>query len=347
MATATTPSSKVWHRLSAACRFSLIRLAVLFALLAAAPAQAQERRVDDILAAVVGVRADVPASARTADTLGTARAGSGVIIDDQGLVLTIGYLIMEAGITDVIDAGGRTIPADIVAYDYESGFGLLRTLQPLTASPLELGDSAALKPADQVLVVSRAAGQVAATPALVAGRREFAGYWEYLLEDAIFTAPIHESFGGAALIDRQGRLLGIGSLMVGDAAGEGVGLPGNMFVPIDTLKPILAELLAEGRRQQPSHPWLGLSAEERPDGIHVASVSRDGPAQRSGLRRGDLIIAVAGRPVADLADFYRRLWALGPAGVDVPLSVRRSSGSLEINVQSVDRYDWLRLNPTY
>jgi S1-C subfamily serine protease len=348
MATAATPYRKAWHRLSAIGALRHLGLAALFAMLAAAPAHGQQKRVDEILAAVVGIHADVPVSARTADTLGTARTGSGVVIDDQGLVLTIGYLIMEAGITDVVDAGGRTIPADIVAYDYESGFGLLRTLQPLTVGPLEFGESASLKPADQVLVVSRASGEVAATPALVAGRREFAGYWEYLLADAIFTAPVHESFGGAALIDRQGRLLGIGSLMVGDAAGEGTGLPGNMFVPIDALKPILDELLAEGRRRQPSHPWLGLSAQERSDGIHVASVARDGPAQRAGLREGDLIVGIAGQPAAGLADFYRRVWALGPAGVDVPLSVQHRSGSLEeVRVQSADRYDWLRLNPTY
>jgi S1-C subfamily serine protease len=316
-------------------------------LLAAAPAQAQQQSVEDVLAAVVGVRADVPMSARTADTLGTTRAGSGVVIDNDGLVLTIGYLIMESGVTDVIDARGRTVPADIVAYDYESGFGLLRALQPLGVRPLEFGESAALRSSEQVLVISRSDGDIEATPALVAARREFAGYWEYLLADAVFTSPPHGNFGGAALIDRQGRLLGIGSLIVGDAVGDGGGIPGNMFVPIDALKPILADLLANGRSSQPPHPWLGLYAEERPGGIHVQRVARDGPAERSGLRHGDLITDVAGGPVAGLADFYRRLWALGPPGVDVQLSVRRGGGALEVTVRSADRYDWLRLNPTY
>jgi S1-C subfamily serine protease len=246
-----------------------------------------------------------------------------------------------------MDADGKTIPADVVAYDYESGFGLLRTLQPLTVRPMELGDSAALAPSQQVLVVSRADGNVEATPAVVAGRREFAGYWEYLLADAIFTAPVHRSFGGAALIDREGRLVGIGSLFVGDAAGEGTASPGNMFVPIDALKPVLAELVAEGRRRQPAHPWLGLFAQATPGGIAIANVAREGPAERSGLKEGDLITEVAGQPVADLGDFYRRMWALGPPGVDVPLSVRRGGGALDITVRSADRYDWLRLNPTY
>jgi S1-C subfamily serine protease len=212
---------------------------------------------------------------------------------------------------------------------------------------MELGDSAALTPAQQVLVVSRAEGNVEATPALVAGRREFAGYWEYLLADAIFTAPVHRSFAGAALIDREGRLAGIGSLFVGDAAGAGTASPGNMFVPIDALKPILAELVAEGRRKVPAHPWLGLFAEPKPGGIRVASVAQEGPAERSGLKPGDLITAVAGQPVSDLGDFYRRLWSLGPPGVDVPLSVKRSGDPFDITVQSADRYDWLRLNPTY
>lgn len=339
---------RAWSNSSAAGRWHRRGLFMLLALVAAsAPTQAQQDRIDDILSAIVGVHADVPATARTADTLGTSRAGSGVVIDGNGLVLTIGYLILESGITDIVDAGGKTIPADIVAYDYESGFGLLRALQPLGVRPMELGDSTALAPAQQVLVVSRAEGNVEATPALVAGRRDFAGYWEYLLADAIFTAPVHRSFGGAALIDRQGRLVGIGSLLVGDAAGAGTPSPGNMFVPIDALKPILAELVAEGRRKLPARPWLGLYAEAKPGGIAVGSVAQDGPAERSGIREGDVITAVAGQPVSDLGDFYRRLWALGPPGIDVPLSLERSGNPLDITVRSADRYDWLRLDPTY
>jgi S1-C subfamily serine protease len=331
-----------------ACRWRRVGSAILLALLvASAPAQAQQDRIDDILAAIVGVNADVPVTARTAGTLGTSRAGSGVVIGGDGLVLTIGYVILESGITDIVDADGKTIPADIVAYDYESGFGLLRALHPLAARAMELGDSAALTQLQQVLVVSRADGNLEATPALVAGRREFAGYWEYLLADAIFTAPVHRNFAGAALIDREGRLVGIGSLFVGDAAGPDTPMPGNMFVPIDALKPILAELIAEGRRKQAAHPWLGLFAEATPGGIRIASVAQEGPAERSGIRQGDLITAVAGERVSDLGDFYRRFWALGPPGVDVPLSVRRGGGALDITVQSADRYDWLRLNPTY
>jgi S1-C subfamily serine protease len=321
--------------------------ALLVLLVAMARAQGQEHRAAEVLAAVVSVHAIVPPTARTADTLGTLRRGSGVVIDDQGLVLTIGYLILEAGVPSLVDDGGRTIPAAILAYDYESGFGLLRALQPLAARPLEFGESAALQPREPLLAVSRSGDNVDATPVAVEARREFAGYWEYLLADAIFTAPVHVDFGGAALIDRQGRLVGIGSLLVGDTRGPGRGPPGNMFVPFDAFKPILAELLAEGRRKQPARPWIGLFAEETPDGIRIANVARDGPADRAGLERNDLIVGIAGQPLAGLGDFYRRLWGLGAAGIDVPLSIRRGGGALEFTLRSADRYDWLRLDPTY
>ena len=320
--------------------------ATLLASLEPTPARGQERTVDDVLAAVVGVRAEVPATARTAETLGTRREGSGVLIDASGLVLTVGYLILEAGITEIVEAGGRVLPAEIVAYDHETGFGLLRALQPLDAAPMAVGDSTGLGAADPVLAVSRADG-VAAQSAVVASRREFAGYWEYLLPDAIFTTPPLAAFAGAALIGRDGRLLGIGSLFVGDAADEGRHLPGNMFVPIDALQPILADLLEHGHRTTAPRPWLGLSSDERGGVIHVLRVATGGPAARAGIEPGDVIVGVAGAPVAGLADFYRRVWALGQAGVEVPLTVGRPSGRREIAVRSIDRYGWLRLDPTY
>jgi S1-C subfamily serine protease len=326
-----------------------IRCTTAFAMLLLAlphAVRAQDVRTADIVDAVVGIRADVPITARTASTLGTTREGSGVVIDSDGLVLTIGYLIVEAGVVEVIDAAGRTIPADIVAYDAESGFGLVRALQGLSGQPLTLGTAAGLRQFDRALVASRAGG-LAVQPAMIAARREFAGYWEYLLDDAIFTVPAHAEFGGAALIDREGRLVGVGSLFVGDAVGDGTGIPGNMFVPVDLLQPILADLLASGRPATPPHPWLGLFAAADTGGIRIARVAEGGPAAKAGLRSGDLITAVAGAPIGDLADFYRRLWGLGPAGVDVPLTLRREAGENEIVVRSRDRYEWLRLNPTY
>jgi S1-C subfamily serine protease len=313
---------------------------------AVAPALAQTPKADEVLGAVVGVHAEVPAMARTADSLGTSRNGSGVVIGADGLVLTIGYLILEAGAVDIIDASGKTKPAALVAYDNESGFGLLRSLQPLDAQPIGLGDSAALKPLDRVLIASRTDG-LAVEQGMIAGRRELAGYWEYLLPDAVFAVPAHAEFGGAALIDRNGRLVGVGSLLVGDAAGDGTAVPGNMYVPIDALKPILQDLVAHGRRTGPQHPWLGVYAEADRGGVRVLQIAEGGPAEKAGLQRGDLITGVAGTSVNDLADFYRQVWALGPAGVAVPLDIEGGAGSRQITVRSLDRYQWLRLDPTF
>jgi S1-C subfamily serine protease len=298
------------------------------------------------LESVVGVEARVPSDARTASSLGTRREGSGVVIDDKGLVLTIGYLILEAESTEIVLPGDRRIPAEMVAYDYESGFGLLRALGRLDLDPVELGDSSALAADSQTLVASFGYAQDL-TPALVTSRRDFAGYWEYLLPDAIFTAPPHQGFGGAALLGPDGRLLGIGSLFVGDAAAENQPLPGNMFVPIDALKPIMADLLSHGRRSGPGHPWLGVVTQELRGRLFVDRISPQGPAAAGGLAVGDIIVSVGDAPVADMADFYRKIWALGEPGVRVPLTVLKADGLSQVEVKSGDRYDYLKLKPSY
>jgi S1-C subfamily serine protease len=298
------------------------------------------------LDAVVGVRATIPDNARTAGTLGTQRAGSGVVIGADGLVLTIGYLIMEAISTEVVLPGERVVPAEIVAYDFATGFGLLRTLQPLAIEPMALGDSGNLMERSEVLVATSDTSRPV-IGALVVSRREFAGYWEYLLPDAIFTSPPHGAFGGAALIGRDGQLLGIGSLIVGDAGESGAPLPGNMFVPIDALKPILDDLLATGRSKVAPKPWLGLSSEAVRGRVFITRVSPDGPAAKAGLTADDVIVAVRGEPVRDVADFYHKVWALGRAGIEVPLTVLTPKGMAEVTVRSGDRYDYLKLKPSY
>lgn len=300
------------------------------------------------LEAVVGVRASVPQDARTARTLGTDRAGTGIVIDDQGLVLTIGYLIMEAISAELILPGNRKVPADVVAYDYETGFGLLRALAPLGISPMPLGESAKLTLDAQVLVAgSSGGGQPQVTGAVVVSRREFAGYWEYLLPDAIFTAPPHFEFGGAALIGRDGNLLGVGSLIVGDAGGPDRQVPGNMFVPIDALKPILADMVSTGRSKLPARPWLGISSEEARGRLFVTRVTPGGPAAKAGVAANDIIVAVDGKPVLGQADFYKKVWALGNAGTEVPLTLLSGKGLNEIKVISASRYDHLKLKPSY
>jgi S1-C subfamily serine protease len=296
------------------------------------------------LNAVVGVRAMVPASARSAQTLGSEREGGGVVIGPDGLVLTIGYLIMEAAQTEIVEQNGRVVPADIVAYDYDSGFGLLRPLARLASPPIELGDSTELSESTRVLV----AGPDGPSPARVVSRREFAGYWEYLLPDAIFTSPPYRSFGGAALIGADGKLLGIGSLIVADAGGPGQQLPGNMFVPISALAPIIDDLLRDGRAAKPARPWLGLYTQELRGHVFINRVAPGGPADTAGVTANAIVTAVGGKSVSNLSEFYRAIWALGDAGVEVPLTLLSSGQtSREVVVTSGDRYDYLQLNPTY
>jgi S1-C subfamily serine protease len=319
---------------------------IFAALLLAAPGVDAADFEASQLAAVVKIEVKVPGEARSAEILGTERTGSGVVIDGDGLILTIGYLIMEASEATIELADGATVAAQPVAYDHESGFGLLRALRPLGIKPLELGDSRRLHERDTVLVAS-AGGKEAAAPAYVVSRREFAGPWEYLLENAVFTAPAYPNFGGAALITAEGKLVGIGSLIVPDSIRPGVALPGNMFVPTEKLTPILADLLANGRNSGTPHPWLGLRSDEHFGRLFVAGVNPGAPAAKAGLKRGDLIVGVAGKPIDGMADFYRKMWSLGPAGVAVPLQVLDGLKVREVTVKSIDRADWYKAGATY
>jgi S1-C subfamily serine protease len=320
-------------------------IAVPLLLLAIAP-PAQAQSVEELLAAVVKVKTFVPSDSRTAETLGREREGSGIVIDNAGLILTIGYLMVEAQGAEITGADGRAIPAQVVGYDYESGFGLLRADPPPRVKPLPLGRSADLKERDPVLIASQG-GPDMAGPAFVVARRVFAGSWEYMLDDAIFTAPPHPAWSGAALIDRDGKLVGVGSLIVGDTTGTSTHLPGNMFVPIDRLKPILADLIADGQVSGPAKPWLGLNTEELRGRLFVTRVSPDSPAAKAGIQPGDVVVSVGGETPRDLPDFYRKVWALGPAGIDVPLGVLQGTAMRDMTLQSVDRRQHLRLGRTY
>ncbi len=325
--------------------------AVLLAALAtgtAPPARADQPSVDELVAAIVRVKAYVPGDARSAKTLGPEREGAGVLIDANGLIVTIGYLILEADRVELTLQGGRKMGAEIVGYDYESGFGLLRAQAKIPAKPIKLGDSSELKVKDPVLAINRA-GADGVRPAMVVSRREFAGYWEYLLTSAIFTAPPIMDWAGAALIGADGRLVGIGSLIVNDpldAGSASIG-PGNMFVPIDELKPIMADLLTQGRPASEPRPWIGVNSEEVRGRLFVTRVQPDTPAAKAGLKEGDIILGVAGKPVRSLAEFYRALWASGPAGVEVTLNVLQGVSAGEVVVKSGDRYRWLKLNRSY
>jgi len=295
------------------------------------------------LEAVVRVHAEIPTDARTAAYLGTERDGAGVVIDDAGLVVTIGYLITEAMGAEVTTGSGRVSRADVVGFDIASGLGLLRAAEPLAVKPIPIGTATALTEKTPV-VVAASGGPEAVLPAVVLSRRDFVGYWEYLLDDAIFTAPPHPAWSGAALLGPDGKLAGIGSLVVSDAKAD---LPGNMFVPIDRLQPVMGDLLALGRPSAPSRPWLGVNLRELDGKLVVGRVALDGPSDKAGVRHGDRVTAIDGAPVHELADFYRTLWRHGDAGVTVRLGVARQGEEREIEVNTIDRYRYLKLDTTY
>jgi len=293
--------------------------------------------VVDALPAVVGVHALIPENRRSAQTLGSEREGHGIVIDDEGLVVTIGYLITEATTVTVTDGEGREFDARVVGYDYESGFGLVRTVVPPPVRPMVFGDSDSLLLRSEAYVVG-VGGEKATLKVKVAGRREFAGYWEYLLDNAIFTVPAYPLWGGSALVGMDGTLLGVGSLLVQEALGPGsAAFPGNMYVPINRIKPIFGELVQKGRLSTPPRPWLGLLTLEHMGQLVVAGISDGGPADRAGLKRGDILQALNGEVLDDIADFYRKLWTTGPAGTAVTLRMERDNDAFEVTVRSGDR----------
>jgi len=321
-------------------------LIVLPLLFGAAGAAAEEApTVESVFAAVVGVTAEVASDARTANSLGAVRDGNGVVISSDGLVLTIGYLILEAKWVVVTTWEGREVSAHIVAYDHATGFGLVRAEEPLGIAPMPLGDSDLAAAGFQALAAGSNGPRFAQTTQVVS-RRTFTGYWEYLLEDAIFTMPPYAVYGGAALIDPRGRLIGIGSLLVNDAMGPGEEGLGNMFVPINHLKPILDELVARGRAGQPK-PWLGLHTMEAPDNsLYINRVAEDGPAYKAGIAPGSILLGLEGQPIEGQEDFYRRVWAAAAPGGSVRVILLDPTGRThEVEIVTADRYDWLDMTP--
>ena len=307
-------------------------------------ADAATRQLTEAAGAVVSLRVKALRNARSAATLGTERTGSGVVIAPSGLVLTIGYLVLEADQVEVTDAKGRTVPATVAAYDHATGFGLVRPFAPLAPKPIRLGASRSVESGDRVLVATTGEGGLSV--ATVVARRPFAGYWEYLIEGALFTAPPRLDHSGAALINKDGELVGIGSLLVMDALKPGERFPGNMFVPVELLEPILAEMIATGRQKAGRRPWLGVNAMEDDGRLRVLRVTEESPADEAGLRPGDVILGLGAVPVKDLGAFYRALWDAGSPGVEVTLRVLQEGEVRQIRVKSMDRLDFLRRKPT-
>lgn len=296
--------------------------------------------LDRALQSVVGLQANIPEDAFTASTLGTERSGSGVLIRDSGLVLTIGYLITEAESVWLTTAGGHATPGYALAYDQETGFGLVQALGRLGIPAIELGKSSDVKADDPVILAAGARHQ--SVRANVIGRQEFAGYWEYLLDDAIFIGPAHPFWGGSALIGREGTLLGIGSLHVQQVTERGTPRDINMVVPIDLLKPVLDDLMTYGKPNRPARPWLGMYSAENDGKIVVAGLSERGPAATAGMRVGDVVWAVRDESVDNLGEFYRKVWESGDAGAEIPIEVVRDGRTVWVRVKSADRASFLK-----
>jgi len=292
------------------------------------------------LDAAVMLRTEIPEDAFTAPILGTERAGNGVVIRDDGLILTIGYLITEAESIWITTNRGVVVQGHALAYDQGSGFGLVMPLGRLGIRPFALGSAASVNANSPVLVIGHG-GRAHSLKARIVSKREFAGYWEYVLDEALFTAPAHPQWGGAALVGEDGKLLGIGSLLVQEAVGDRT-VDGNMFVPIDLLAPILDDMLASGRAARPPRAWLGLYIAEMEGRLVVGGLAPGGPAERAGLKLGDLIVQVGGEQVAGLAALFRKIWSCGPAGAEIPLAFSRRGATSTVRIRSADRNDFLK-----
>lgn len=292
------------------------------------------------LNAVVQLRSEIPEDAFTASILGTERLGNGVVIGKDGLVLTIGYLVTEAQSIWLTTISGAVVAGYPLAYDQATGFGLVQALGRLDAPTLSRGSINSSKPGDDVVVIGHG-GREHALLAKVVAKREFAGYWEYVLDEALFTAPAHPQWAGAAVVGMDGKLVGVGSLLVQELI-DGQQIQGNMSVPIDLLAPILDEMLRTGRSGRPPRPWLGMYTTEVNGQLVVAGLADDGPADRAGIKVRDMVIAVDGERPATLADLFRAVWSRGPVGTEVAITLARGAERLQLRVRSADRGDFLK-----
>lgn len=325
-------------------RFWLVWGAAVLALgqaAAATPPTASAQAVIDALSnankAVVGIQVTAAEGSRSAETLGRERNGSGVVIGSDGLILTIGYLMLEAESIRVVTQDNKVLPARAVAYDLATGFGLVKPLLPLRGvAPVALGSHRGLELGDALMAATGGEeGDVAMTQ--LVSKRPFSGYWEYHIEAALFTSPPIGNHSGAPLFNQRGELLGIGSLLVMDAMGDERRLPGNMFVPVDLLKPILAEMKATGSTRLSRRPWLGISSVEQSGRVQVVRVNADSPAQSSGLKPGDVVLAVDGVKVATLVDFYKKIWAHANPEDEIKLTVLQGADINIVTLKAVDR----------
>jgi serine protease Do len=292
-----------------------------------------------LIQSVVKIESRVPSDAQSAENLGRARVGSGVILENQ-LVLTIGYLLLEADTVDIVTASGRRVPGSVAGYDHSTGFGLVRTALPISEPAIVIGDSDKVTEKQKVFTIGQ--GEAQATELHIVSRKVFAGGWEYLIEKPLFTFPPVNNWSGAPLLTEDGTLVGIGSLVVNDAAVDRKGVPGNMFIPTNLLKPILEDLRAKGRRSGDVQPWLGMSTEINRGNLMVQRVSPKGPADLAGVAPGDIVLGVGNTKVTDQADFYRKLWGAGKAGSEISVRLLQGGDVKDVKIKSIDRMDFIR-----
>ncbi len=288
------------------------------------------------LGAVVGLRVVVPPDAHSASRLGTERAGNGCVISPDGLVVTVGYLVTEAERIWLVTGAGRVVDAHLVGRDHETGFALVQALQPLDLTPLRLGRSADVRVGDR-MVVAGVGGIPNSVDARVVARQEFAGYWEYLLDEALYTAPPHPHWAGTALIGGDGGLVGLGSLYVQQVTQNRTPIDVNMMIPIDLLPPIIDDLVRFGRTSRPPRPWVGMQVTEFGENLVVVGLTEGSPAARAGIRVGDVVLGVGGHPVGSLGDLFRRMWAQGDAGVVLEFAIHRNGEERAVRIASEDR----------
>jgi serine protease Do len=317
--------------------FWRVFLILLFLLSGNAHADITKDDLERFYQSIVSINANIPSEAKTAASLGIKREGNGVAIDEKH-ILTIGYIVIEAETIDIGLANGRRLPARLVAYDHTTGFGLIKSVIPLKMNPLPLGDSDNIT-SDETLLILPSADRGAGSVVTSVSRRPFTGWWEYFLKSPIYTVPANPLWAGAPIINKNGEVLGIGSLFVSEAS-PGIPSPGNMSVPVNLLKPILKDLITKGRRTSNVQPYLGVSADDSSDQIIVTRVSAGSPAFKAGIRPQDVIMTVNGYSVSKLRSFYERVWASGDAGVTVRLGVSREGVLQEFSVTTVDRLDY-------
>ena len=305
----------------------------------------KKEKLNDLYNSIVSIHSKIPDEARTSKSLGTVRQGSGVVIDNKN-ILTIGYVVLEASEISIGLINGKKIPGRLIAYDFETGFGLVSPIVSTKLKSLKIGDSSKIKMDDSIFILPSPTMGIGSLAKMVS-RRPFVGWWEYYLEKPIYTLPNNPAWTGAPLVNSQGEIVGIGSLFIRDAVSPEIISPGNMFVPINLLKPIMKDLVKYGRRTSNINPYIGLSSDDNSGKIVVTKVSKDGPSYKVGIKPDDVITGVNGRLVNNLETFYKTLWSTRNYGAMIKVDINRNGKKMSFNIRSINRMDYYLKSNSY